>query len=159
MFAHKARIRAFHPGDVREDIAPQVVVIPLLRDEAGSVQAEPGASVNRGAGGLAEHHGHRPLHEDDVFAAGNGSDVHLEFLAALGEAIAHCHESGLTHYALDRVLEDNVFRVVRKNVGPIGFAAGVVGARPEREHKLLCEGRERGGGGEVFRSHHGSILK
>ena len=131
MFAHKSRVSAFHCWDVRENVAPQVIVVALVNNEAGSVQAELAASVNRSAGRLAENHGHCPLHEDDILAAGDGCDVHLKFLAALGQAIAHGHKIGFADHLLDGVLENDFFSVVGKNMRPIRFAVGVIGLRPE----------------------------
>ena len=99
-------------------------------------QCQLGAAKQRCTGGFSEDHRHLPLHEDKIFTICDGNDLHLQFLAALRQAIAHGGKVRFAHHFLDRILEDNFFTIVGENMRPIWFAAGVIGFRPQLQNQL-----------------------
>ena len=76
------------PGDLVEDVAPEVVVIALIDDAIVFAKGELGAAVHGRAGKFLEDHGHFPFHEDLVFRLCDRRNIHMELFAALRESIA-----------------------------------------------------------------------
>ena len=85
---HEFSVGTMEPGDLIEDIAPEIVVIALIDDAIVFAKGELGAAVHGRAGKFFEDHGHLPFHEDLILGLGNGRNIHAELFAALGEAIA-----------------------------------------------------------------------
>ncbi len=54
--------------------------------------------------------------------------------------MAHFDESRFTLDLLDGVLEDDLIVIIGEDMGPIWFAAGVVGLGPELEDKFGVQG-------------------
>lgn len=119
------------PGDLVENVAPEVVVVALADDAIVFSEGELGAAVHGRAGKFLEDHGHLPFHEDLILGLGDGRNIHVELFTALGEAVAQGNEILFAFHALDAVLKDDVVVIIRKDMRPIGLALAIVGLRPK----------------------------
>ena len=119
------------PGDLVENVAPEVVVVALTDDAIVFAKGELGAAVHGRAGKFLEDHGHLPFHEDLILGLSDGRNIHVELFAALGEAVAQGDEIFFAFHALDAVLKDDVVVIIRKDMRPIGLAFAIVGLRPK----------------------------
>ena len=85
---HEFSVGTMEPGDLIEDIAPEIVVIALIDDAIVFAKSELGTAEHGRAGKLLEDHGHLPFHEDLVFVLCDRRNIHVELFAALCEPIA-----------------------------------------------------------------------
>ncbi len=132
--AHKAPVRTGEPGDVVEDITPEVEVVALTDDPAILMQSQPRDSIDRRAGIPLELHRHLPLHEDAVVRSYDTGQMHPQLLATACQAHAHGLEVLKPADFLNAVSEDDILVVVGEDVGPVGFTFAVVGCRPQRAY-------------------------
>ena len=68
---HEFSVRTMEPGDLIEDIAPEIIVITLIDDAIVFTKGEFCAAEHGRAGKLLEDHGHLPFHEDLILCLGN----------------------------------------------------------------------------------------
>ena len=128
---HEFSVGTMEPGDLVENVAPEVVVVALTDDAIVFAKGELGAAVHGRAGKFLEDHGHLPFHENLIPGLGDGRNIHVELFAALGEAVAQGDEIFFAFHALDAVLKDDVVVIIRKDMRPIGLAFAIVGLRPK----------------------------
>ena len=85
---HEFSVGTMEPGDLIEDIAPEVVIVALFDDAIVFTKGEFCTAEHGRAGKIIEDHGHLPFHEDLVFILCDRRNIHVELFAALREPIA-----------------------------------------------------------------------
>ena len=85
---HEFSVRTMEPGDLIENIAPEVVIVALVDDAIVFTKGELCAAEHGRAGKFLEDHGHLPFHEDLVLRLCDRRNIHVELFAALREPIA-----------------------------------------------------------------------
>ena len=154
---HEPAIGAVEPRNAVEDVAPEIVVVALFDDPAVVAEGEFRAAVDWRTGPVPELHLHFPLQEDVAALHHDRADVHVDLLAAPGEAGAQCLERLDAFDALDAILEDDILVVVGEDVRPVGLALAIVGLRPEFAHKVGGEGFDIGFVFRYSRVVHGNL--
>lgn len=134
IFVHEFSVRTMEPGDLIENISPEIVIISLSDDTMVLAKGEFGAAEHGRAGKLFEDHGHLPFHEDLILILRNGRNIHVQLFAALGEAVAQGNEIFLAFHPLNAVLKNDIIMVVRENMRPIGLSLAVIGLRPKPQN-------------------------
>ncbi len=127
VFIHEFPIRFPEPGYAVEDVPPGIVIVALAYDAAIGMEPEHRGTIDRGARRFLEHHGHGPLHEDDIPFLGHSMYAHPQLFAPPCQALAQSLEGFQAFEPLDGVLEYDIRMVKGIDVGPVKLALGVVG--------------------------------